>query len=404
MRSILKAKPTALQHLRNKISAGLYDKGQYPFAYDVFSLNPPIIPAPGALSDFKYSETKGNVVLPTDSLVKSYLKRKGGNASQAYYSRPEQRIGLGDVDPFLAQIHYKGSVADAYYFAQRQYQFMRKNYDSKLSEEECVKAVEKILEEEEKEERIRSRKVSKTVQTDMAKKRAKAGLEKESDERDTSDQSDPVQKEPNELASYSGMKEDGTIPSILYGNTDALMQMARWGDRLSQVPYSRWTIGAATALDHWIARNILGLTELKWQEVLSKKDRSKSIAKDIITVRHALFPETLQGHDSNITLEEENEVVDEDSKLKEEAEKSIDDLLASLGGEDSNDDFWKKLEDGEVDAAESDKGDSEEVPPFIDEETLTKLRKELKKWQERNVEIPYAKWDEQEKKVFNVRA
>jgi hypothetical protein len=237
----------------------------------------------------------------------------------------------------------------------------------------------------------------------MAKKGGKADPEKESDEKATSDQSDTAQKEYKELASYSGMKDDGTIPSILYGKPDALMQMARWGDRLSQVPYSRWTIGAATALDHWIASNILGLTEMKWQEVLSKKDRSKSIAKDIITVRHALFPETLQGHDDNITPDDENEVVEEDSKLKEEAEKSIDDLLSSLDGEDNDDDFWKKLEDEEGDATGSDEGDSWEGPPFMDEETFTKAKRELKKWQEKNAKIPYAEWDEQEKKVFNVR-
>lgn len=403
MRTILKVKPTPLQHLQNKVSAGLYDKEKYPFAYDVFSLNPPIINPPGVLSDFKFTETKGNIVLPTDSLVKAYLKRKGGNASKEYYSRPEQRIGLGDIDPFLAQIHYKGSIADAYYFAQRQHQFMQQNYDSELNEEDCVKAVEKILEEEEKAERMRSRKVTKTVQSDIAIKKTRADLQKDGK---TYAADHPTSSSEKEVVSYSGMNEDGTIPSVLYGNTAALMQMARWGDRLSQVSYSRWTIGAATALDHWIASTVLGLTERKWQDVLNRKDHSRSIAKDIITVRHALFPETLQGHDTHATLEEENDDADEDeeSKLKKEAEKSIDDLLASLGGDDDSDDFWKQLEDGDVDTTENKNDDNEEGPLLIDEETLTQTRKELKKWQARNIEVPYEEWDEQEKKAFNVRS
>jgi len=385
--------PTPLQHLRNKLSAGLYEKGEYPFSYDVLSLNPPIADTPGAVSDFKYSETKGKIVLPTDSLVKAYLKRQGGGGSKEYYTRPEQRIGLGDVDPFLSR---KGPMADAYYFAQRQYEYMQKHHDAELTEEECVKAVEQILQEEEQTERMRSRQIAKTVKSEVAVKGKTEDMHKESD-------IDMLLAE-KETSTNADMEEDGTIPSVLHGNTNALTQMAQWGDRLSQVPYNRWTIGAATALDHWIACSVLGLSEHAWQDVLQRKDRSRSRAQDIITIRHALFPETLRGHDTDAALEvtEKDDLKeDEEFKAKKDAEHSIDELLASLGGDES-DDFWKGLEISNDEAAEG-KGADEEDFTFWNEgdESFMRMRRELKNWQAKNVEVPYNEWAEQEKKAFN---
>lgn len=61
------------------------------------------------------------------------------------------------------------------------------------------------------------------------------------------------------------------------------------------VPYKEWTVGAATALDHWIASRLLGLSEATWQLLLEgdiSDNKLMSKGRDIIAVREALFPET----------------------------------------------------------------------------------------------------------------
>jgi len=381
-------------------------------SYEILSLNPPVVEPPGAVSDLKYSANKGNIVLPTDPLVKAYLQRRGKNASKEYYTRPEQRLGVGDVDPHLSSSSssgYKGSMADAYHFAQRQYEFMQQHWkeidEGALTEEECVKAVNDILQKEEQNERFHSRKVSTSLNENMKEMKSEGSKGREHESELPRDQTNDKEIAAKTTESSKANKMEG-IPSILHGNTNAVLQMTQWGDRLSRVPYNRWTVGAATALDHWIATTILGLSEHAWQDALQKKEHSRSRVQDIITVRHALFPETMDGYASRkagLNGEKENvEEVDLELQAQKETEKSIDELLASLGVDDENDDFWKKTDESADENVDEDDFEFGSKWDETEDQKLMRLKTELKNWQERNEEVPYGEWSEKEKKTFNV--
>lgn len=59
------------------------------------------------------------------------------------------------------------------------------------------------------------------------------------------------------------------------------------------ISYKEWTIGASTALDHWIARQVLGVSEETWLALLEGDDPLLlATGRNIVAVREALFPET----------------------------------------------------------------------------------------------------------------
>lgn len=135
----------------------------------------------------------------------------------------------------------------------------------------------------------------------------------------------------------------------LQGNPRIWEALQRWSDRLQAVPYGQWTVGASTALDHWIAVTVLGVSEDTWQAVLQGEEVTEDIGPAIVAVREALFPETiLDGRKlpsmmEPLELEEESEGLDDffDSSAgqegaqgdeeKGEDTRSIEDLLAELG-------------------------------------------------------------------------
>lgn len=67
--------------------------------------------------------------------------------------------------------------------------------------------------------------------------------------------------------------DEKTLPSIFHGRPRTVRALAIWSGRLRSVPYSRWTIGASTALDHWVAREVLQMDEATWQTVLDGAPR-----------------------------------------------------------------------------------------------------------------------------------
>ena len=44
-----------------------------------------------------------------------------------------------------------------------------------------------------------------------------------------------------------------------------LLQLSVWGDRLRQVSYKECTFGSITALEYWIATNVLEIPKKKWK-------------------------------------------------------------------------------------------------------------------------------------------
>jgi hypothetical protein len=417
MRRILKRIPSPYQHMKAKFEAGLYD-GEYPVSYEIMQLDPPVPDPIGVLSDLKHQKNKGKIVLPTDPLVRRYIRRNGGSGSKAakdYYYRPEQQIGVGDMDAYMGyNASAKGNVSDAYYFASRQYEYMQKNWrdiekEDGLTEEEIVANVEALLEEEGQAERFKSRTNSKEVKKETAASPA-VHIEEEKSLSTSSMEGDVDVKADLNVDDEPKVNLEG-LPTMLHGNPKAVQQMTMWSERLRQVTYSSWTVGAATALDHWIASEILGLSDRTWQAVLrrSTNSGSRGIATDIITVRSALFPETTMEDDEFQSLDDADDhefsaassSASSDFKSKEDTEKSIDDLLASLGvnDEDENDEFWNTT-GGSGDGDDDKDGDD---PSETHDTRFSRMRFELNQWQGKNAATPYGQWMEADKKEFNVR-
>ena len=364
-----------------------------------------------------------------DRLVKSYLHRHeeklraGMSPDQArrdeeYYARlllareskEEAKEEVQVKNPFRNQssLHTamgrkSALVENAYNFALRQQQVLlegAKEEGTIATEEASAAKVEELLLEEARANRREGRAAADTTQE------WKASQKEEGD----------------------GGAEDDTLPSILHGRPRAIRALGVWSARLRAVPYARWTIGAATALDHWIACEVLGMGEATWQQVLEGGGADAYVAgletlpggetrtglaermRDIRAVREALFPETTLDPDAAAAGAEEDvgPTGDLDKDLlagkdddESATEKSIDELLASLGELDDDDDSWKFDDDDDNDETKEDnekaiKGDS------IQDEDMSSILEELQVWRERNASSPYESWDVDRKNEFDV--
>jgi len=243
------------------------------------------------------------------------------------------------------------------------------------------KAVEDILKMEDKSERITSREITKDLTSEAKDLKKKTNRDLSSTSKD------------NNTTTQTPHFDMDTIPSILHGDSQTILQLTIWGERLQQVPYERWTLGAATALDHWIATKILKLREETWEDILKGAEKTGlSRGRDIIAIRKALFPETALEFSEEDTLAEE---IDE-----EDTDKRIDDLLASLQFDENEDD------DSDIDI--DDKWGDDSFGDDIGEEEkfqskLETMLETLQSWRQRNVQTPYDTWDDVAKMEFDVR-
>ena len=363
-----------------------------------------------------------------DTLVKSYLRRheekvrSGMSPSQAkqeeeYYSKLllGQQSGGDDVEDVLTSAKKRFLspsslqtamgrksmvVENAYAFALRQQQVMLNGDEEKnakgeiMSEQESIEKVEQLLKDESRANRQKGKQTAKDVKEWRASQDAKDGDNKE---------------------------DDSTLPSILHERPRAIRALNIWSSRLSSIPYSRWTIGASTALDHWIAREVLQMDEQVWQQVLeggvtdayvegidtlvggeSKRGLNDRM-RDIILVRGALFPETLTdssaiggGSGKGLTGDLDDGLLS--APESNATEKSIDDLLASLGDFGEDDDQSWKFDD------EDDKKDEEEDAAADDarDEQVAMIMDELQVWRGRNESSQYDSWDTDRKGEFDV--
>jgi hypothetical protein len=216
--------------------------------------------------------------------------------------------------------------------------------------------------------------------------------------------------------------------------------MMRWSERLNAVPYAEWTIGASTALDHWIARQVLKVSEVTWQSTLESYDTYHlNIGRDIVACREAIFPETIV-HANRMQQEMDKEAFDDmkasaEDALQQEAEKeavdkdqnlfgietssapslmgdtnearSIEDLLQRLGGLRAPDAVVEPLipmppanetsNSGSVDEDEEEDNDVTDLDLKIN-----KLVHELQNWRRRNMELPYEQWEDIDQEKFRV--
>ena len=357
----------------------------YPIEYEILTLYPPIPPPPRIPKKQRGLRQKASHV-PTSKLVKDFLQRQPhapNLTTDEYYAR---LLGIPPPTSQTAMGKKSAILNKAYAFALRQYQIMRQ--DDSITEEESIEMVNKLLEEEKKDERYNSR----TTATEIQQWRH------DNKQSEASPPSFSTFSFSANDASDEKFQDSSSYPSILHSKPRAIEGMALWSQRLKAVPYREWTIGASTALDHWIARTILEMEEDTWQALLEgETPELVSQGADIIAVRQSLFPETMLDatRRDGILVEEEEEQEEESSKSLQD--KSIDELLASLGGFD--DDLY--------DSEESDASKFFPSSSVVDEDNLDSkvagLVDDLQRWRQKNVESPYEQWSTDEKDEFAVR-
>lgn len=424
-----------------KIRRGIID---YPTEHEILSMNPPLPTPPRTpkrirkklLADKRrmaeklkkeqkrkgVSETEATKEFPTlDKLVMSYLRRhedklrQGMSPSQSrreeeYYSQlllgqsassssssgtPASKSSFLSPSSLRTAMGRKSMlIENAYAFSLRQQQIMlqggiESDGADVITEQDSIERVEQLLREEARANRQEGRKTAQEIQEWRTEQNDDVGAQKK-------------KKDDSE--------DDSTIPSILHDRPRAIRALNIWSSRLQSIPYSRWTIGAATALDHWIAREVLQMDENTWQLVLEGGGTDAYVeglemlpggetkmglmdrVRDIVTVRVALFPETLPASESAGKRELVGELDDELS----ETDKSIDELLASLGSsvDDEDGDLFKFDDEKEESSKGGDEGnDNGQIESIMDE---------LQVWRKRNDSSPYEAWDNDRKIEFDV--
>ena len=417
MRNILKKKPSTVQFIKWSVETGVHKDlhedetfkrggnrnnrnqrddrnnrkpkfAKYPIEYEILTLNPPIPEMPRIP---KKMQRKEKAALPTDKLVKNYMRRYDARMKastiltdaerEEYYYRKTlgtSQKGEGSNDVSSAMGRKSAVLTHAYDFALKQFEVMQNNEG--LTEQGSISMVEELLANEEKVERLLSREKTTT----LVKEKKVAKEIHASHDSSNADAIPPP---------------SSTIPSILHAKPRTIQALSIWGKRFKAVPYSQWTLGASTALDHWIAVDVLGMTEETWNRLLNGEleidiEQSRGVEvnigdlarnRDIVTVRSTLFPETMidmvddMDDDDNY---EEDMMLDEQSE-KDATDRSIDELLASLGGFDDI---------GEDNANSTDDVDSR----------ISKMIDSLQDWRVMNEKAPFKDWDSSAKGEFNV--
>eukprot|EP00557_Chaetoceros_sp_GSL56_P004804 CAMPEP_0176490124 /NCGR_PEP_ID=MMETSP0200_2-20121128/7695_1 /TAXON_ID=947934 /ORGANISM="Chaetoceros sp., Strain GSL56" /LENGTH=660 /DNA_ID=CAMNT_0017887393 /DNA_START=14 /DNA_END=1996 /DNA_ORIENTATION=- len=426
MRKLLKQKPSPVQFIKWSVETGIHkdlhqqtDKSprmrgrdgqqqqsrkpnfvRYPIEYEILSLNPPI-PEPPRIP--KKMLRKEKTSLPTDKLIKSYMRRYDARMKASsiitdaeredYYYRKTlgmTRNGDDGQDLSTAMGRKSAVLSDAYDFALKQFQVMQDNKG--MTEEESISVVEEILAQEEKLERLTSRERVRTIVKECEEpKDTKVHKVDTKDQTITSD-----------TAAAPFPPPTLTIPSFLYSKPRTIQALNIWGKRLKAVPYNQWTLGASTALDHWIAVDVLGMSEETWDRLLRGElevdvEKSRGVQlhigdlarhRDISMVRSTLFPETLVEDVMDVTDDEDMLENDDEMSEKDATERSIDELLASLGGYDNN----SGGKSGDDVSNENEDMNSR----------ISKMIDSLQDWRAKNQELPYDQWENSTKESFNI--
>eukprot|EP00594_Rhizosolenia_setigera_P001310 CAMPEP_0178951848 /NCGR_PEP_ID=MMETSP0789-20121207/7463_1 /TAXON_ID=3005 /ORGANISM="Rhizosolenia setigera, Strain CCMP 1694" /LENGTH=643 /DNA_ID=CAMNT_0020632785 /DNA_START=1 /DNA_END=1932 /DNA_ORIENTATION=- len=406
MRRILKRPIGARKWLRQKFEKGLFERGSnIPTAHEILSMNPP---APTVL-DHNYvmkefqDETYKKVYQPTISLMNDYIVRQDLKRMKEELRKQEddeimqQELRLSKilgVDRKTPLGNKAVSVGNAYKFAIRQLKIKNDNPD--MTDEESILAVEELLRQEDSAERRRSR--------DLANKIKKEAMDKEKMEGRAAATNVSESEEMNLIPSTEGpiieaenMDNLEGIPSMLHGESKTILELTAWGERLKEIPYNQWSIGAATSLDHWIAVKILKLSENTWKGILAGKEEvGTSRSKDIVATRKTLFPETvMSGSMMDVKDDEDPEAPPSTTSQR------IDDLLATLDASSPDD----QKEDSDWDSDDSDNegtfredynaGRAQEYQAQLDG-----ILEELQSWREKQSVSKYEDWDLNAKNNF----
>lgn len=413
MRRILKNKGRVIDYIRQSVKAGTYRTSEeleqvmkerndseddlrvvmrrfrqdiirgsqihdYPIEYRILEQHPPI-PDPPVIPK-KYLRTMPKEPNPVEPLVEKYFRRQHHveeeETTQLSVEEYYRRL-LGVPAPSLAgssglssSLALKpASLQKAYAAAITHYKLQR---TKNMSDDEALKAVDELLKEQEKTEITISGKRANAVADTNARM-----LASKYDMRNTKS---TMQQDYVEESNKSDSEK--TLDSIFSDNPRIVEGMMRWSDRLQAVPYREWTVGSSTALDHWIARCILGLSEETWWSVVEGEEHA-AVGRDIVAVREALFPETcgtLASHD------EEQEYSEEGEEDLSAHGKTVEELLASLGALTSSDDTRAPVT----------KHQAPSPTPEVDQ-----LVDQLQVWRQKHSKKSFTQWSGDEQAAFD---
>lgn len=438
---------TIMRRFRQDIVRGtsIHD---YPTEYLILEQHPPI-PDPPRISK-KYMKTMQNTEHPLDRLTKTYLQRAEGlvedKASHTVHSQPERtsedyyRCLLGvqraqhlQMDKTLAQ--KPAVVQKAYAMALKHYQVQR---TEGITDADAMQRVEELLQQEFKEETATAKHQRREAQQwrrQQQKLRQQQQSQKQSQKPESPFAALGMGPTGTTIASPSNALEpidastespSDSLANIFGENPQAVEGMMRWSERLQAVDYKDWTVGASTALDHWIARQVLGLSETTWQSLLEPTVEDDAalleMGRDIVAVREALFPETALEDRSldddyldGMTPEDMSAIeqqrqrqseIEADKEGDSESDKSITELLDSLGGLNSvYDDTRAASSDSASLHADAlpmwQRGPAKKVmtPEELDERT-EQLVEQLQEWRAKQTETPYERWPAADQQEF----
>ena len=413
---------TIMRRFRQNIIRGsnIHD---YPVEYVILKKHPPI-PDPPRIPA-KIARRMKEPINPTEILVRKQLRRqeqqeqernrRWGETTASSSSTGTSSTSMGPIStedyyrrlfgmsapPLNTALGQKSAgLQRAYAAAIKQYELQR---IEGLSEMDAMAKVDALLAEQHvNEQRVshqRATQVREWHQKRQQQPQPPQGQEPaQLEELQYLEQS---QQDNDRDATTESKKGFGSDLESVFGNDPRSIEaMMIWSERLAAVPYHEWTIGASTALDHWIARRVLQLSDETWQTLLEGDDPALlSRGRDIVVARESLFPETRVRHGSggydtdgneDHGLENDDTPTLDNSKI----EKSIEELLASIGGL-------------AMPVSRDNKKEEPTVSLPLDDEILDldakveQLVNQLQDWRRRNMEKPYNDWDTKTKNEFN---
>lgn len=386
----------AVSRFRRDIIRGT-EVQDYPPEYHILCQHPPLPVPPRTPKKILRRMQAAQPKHPTKKLAYKFMKRhsKSQASEEDYYKK---LLGVQPPADNLAMGQKSASLSKAYVYAVKQYEVMR---TQDVSEDEALDIVDKLLAEEEKSEGHKSRGITHEMKAWDA-----GGPAVDLDAAGGAD-------EDEKTSSSSGTIGNGDLPSILHDKPRVVEGMMQWSRMLQEsgIPYNEWTVGASTALDHWIARNILQLSEATWDSLLEGDDPSSlSRGQDIVAIRETLFPETklevseddhLQQQQREQEQFDNNNAAQEEDSNEQEPVQSVDALLKSLRGLDSTPDERQRKQEQPAwnwsDANNSSKPGEEQQ-----KDEIQMLTEELQKWRAQHTKSAYKEWSEQEKQRFSV--
>ena len=403
MNNELKGNPTDLRRIRWHVPRGSKIQ-DYPEEYEILSLNPPEPFKPKITVKEKRKQYSQYLQQnrPMDRLAQSYLNNQMKKKAQSSDGGTNE-----DGEPTSAEEYYRrllgsnrtpkmdtamgaksAKLNKAYAVAVKQYYLMR---TENLNERDALSKVEDLLKEEDIDEKTKSR---VTAQRMKEKSQSEEKVMMDAEERAKVMYPD-AKKAGDKRKDGDDENDDDSSLAALYGeNQRAFEGMISWTKRLQAVPYKEWTVGASVALDHWIAKRVLGLSEETWLALLEGDTPSLiGRGRDIVTARHALFPETIFDDEPLLRdedIEEEEESASAASALDDD---NLDAVLATLGGWDFDDDKNKNK-------SSSSSWDSDDKAPTGDE--ILDMTTALQDWRAKNMSTPYDDWSDDDKKTFEV--